>query len=175
MELSTWIRAKRGRFAQLARAVGVAQSWLWQMAHRGAKVPKATALAIEQATGGEVSRRETRPRDWMRLWPDMASQATQHPPQQAAATQQQAINPPTPMKLDDTQGCTGAEGPGPYGVQPICADCWRRGRPMPHIEPAFDGVYCKERRAPDHGPEHAAETARYVPCKVGGAHGLGCI
>lgn len=40
-------------------------------------VPEKSAVAIEVATQGAVSRRDLRPNDWQDIWPELALLATQ--------------------------------------------------------------------------------------------------
>lgn len=39
---------------------------------RGSRVPAEYCAAIEQVTGGAVSRRDMRPDDWYLIWPELA-------------------------------------------------------------------------------------------------------
>lgn len=56
---------------QLAVAVGATEAsvtW-WKQGKRA--VPAIYAVAIEQATGGAVTRQDLRPDDWQRYWPEL--------------------------------------------------------------------------------------------------------
>jgi DNA-binding transcriptional regulator YdaS (Cro superfamily) len=52
-----------------------AQIRQWQHGYAKRKPGPAYCLAIETATGGAVTRRDLRPGDWHRIWPDLAMKA----------------------------------------------------------------------------------------------------
>jgi DNA-binding transcriptional regulator YdaS (Cro superfamily) len=70
MELKKYL-STRGRQSALAAATGLSPAFIWQMANGLKSVPVAHCVAIEVATGGEVSRKDLRPNDWHRVWPDL--------------------------------------------------------------------------------------------------------
>lgn len=55
----------------LARAIGVTQSAVSNWRARSALVPSEHCAAIERATAGAVTRRDLRPDDWHRIWPEL--------------------------------------------------------------------------------------------------------
>jgi len=57
----------------LAKLIGVAPSFVNQWVSRERPVPVKHCLAIEQATGGKVTRKELRPKDWEAIWPELAT------------------------------------------------------------------------------------------------------
>lgn len=65
-----------GGQAVLARAIGVAPSFVNQMAHGSRGVGYINAVSIERATDGAVTRRDLRPDDWHLIWPELAEAAT---------------------------------------------------------------------------------------------------
>lgn len=71
MDIKTWCEAERGRAVKLADSIGVSPSFLSQMAGGGRPIPAVYCIAIETATGGAVTRREMRPDDWYRIWPEL--------------------------------------------------------------------------------------------------------
>lgn len=71
MLLRTYVSAERGRCAALAKVIDVHPVLVSQWASGTRRVPIEHCLAIEQATAGAVSRRELRPVDWQRIWPDI--------------------------------------------------------------------------------------------------------
>lgn len=76
MDLKTYIsNSPRGTASGLARALSISPSYLSQMASGLAPISPERAVAIELATASAVSRRELRPEDWQRIWPEMASEA----------------------------------------------------------------------------------------------------
>jgi DNA-binding transcriptional regulator YdaS (Cro superfamily) len=75
MNLKDWANQTRGRQAALAAFLNVPApnvcSWV-----SGQKQPSIkTAVAIEQFTGGEVTRKDLFPTDWKAIWPELAEPA----------------------------------------------------------------------------------------------------
>ena len=71
---------------QLAVAVGVKsdmQIRQWQHSYRGRKPGPIYCWAIERATNGLVTRKELRPDDWQRIWPELADPAADQQQQPA--------------------------------------------------------------------------------------------
>lgn len=58
--------------AEFARAIGCPPAFIsqWKSGHR--PVPLEYMAIIEYATGGEVTRKDLRPDDWMKIWPELA-------------------------------------------------------------------------------------------------------
>ena len=48
------------------------------------KFPAELCALIERATGGDVTRRDLRPDDWHRIWPELADDAHPAPVEEAA-------------------------------------------------------------------------------------------
>lgn len=61
-----------GGVSALAALAGVKQPTVSQWAHGKRPVPPRFCPAIEQATGGAVTRRDLRPDDWAQIWPELA-------------------------------------------------------------------------------------------------------
>lgn len=55
----------------MAKALGIGQSTVSNWKMRG-NVPVEYLAAIEQATGGRVTRKHFRPKDWKRIWPELS-------------------------------------------------------------------------------------------------------
>jgi DNA-binding transcriptional regulator YdaS (Cro superfamily) len=74
MNLTTYLEQTRSSTA-LAKAIGVSPVMvsLWKTGAR--PVPIERCVAIEQATGGAVTRRDLRPDDWHLIWPELAQKA----------------------------------------------------------------------------------------------------
>lgn len=72
MKLSEYISKERGRGAAIASILGVAPQQIYQWASGSREVPFERAVEIEQATKGEVTRKDLRPDDWDRMWPELA-------------------------------------------------------------------------------------------------------
>lgn len=73
-----------GGVGKLAAAVGVVQGAVSNWRMRGSAVPPEHCATIEQATNGIVTRRDLRPNDWKKIWPELATAQSQ---QAQAATQ----------------------------------------------------------------------------------------
>lgn len=56
----------------LAEKVGVKHQVVWAWINRNS-VPCSYAAAIEDATNGEVTRKQLFPNDWQTIWPELAS------------------------------------------------------------------------------------------------------
>jgi len=55
----------------LAEQIGVQPQLIWAWINRG-NVPVERCTAIEQATNGQVTRKDLRPDDWEAIWPELA-------------------------------------------------------------------------------------------------------
>lgn len=76
MILSDYLSADDAKSAaDLAREVGVSSSLLYQWRTGRRPVPLEHCAAIERATSGAVTRRDLRPDDWQRIWPELAELA----------------------------------------------------------------------------------------------------
>ncbi len=61
--------------AALGRCVGVSPALVYQWRTGRRPVPVEHCADIERVTIGEVSRRDLRPDDWQRIWPELAEEA----------------------------------------------------------------------------------------------------
>ena len=66
-----------GSQQKLAEHCGVVQTAVAAWVKRGTVPPEHCAL-IEQGTKGEVTRKELRPDDWQRIWPELADPPAAH-------------------------------------------------------------------------------------------------
>ena len=71
MKLKDYV-AERGVTATLARQIGAQPQLMWQWASGVRPVPIERCVAIEIATKGAVTRRDLRPDDWQKIWPELA-------------------------------------------------------------------------------------------------------
>ncbi|MEY0017261.1 transcriptional regulator [Providencia rettgeri] len=72
MKLKDYILSlERGEVKKLAQQLGVSSSYLSQMSSGRVPVPIARCIDIENATSGLVTRKELRPLDWNKIWPDI--------------------------------------------------------------------------------------------------------
>ncbi len=70
MKLSEYLKQDGGA-GNLARELGVATSYMINMAAGVNPISPARAVVIARATGGLVPRWETRPKDWHLIWPEL--------------------------------------------------------------------------------------------------------
>lgn len=59
----------------LGAILGVTKSAVHQWTNPDRDVPVEHCFAIEQATGGKVTRRDLRPNDWQKIWPELSDAA----------------------------------------------------------------------------------------------------
>ena len=86
MNLNDWLKQERGRQAGLARYLGVKPPQVADWISQDKPVPVVHMAAIEAYTDGAVTRRDMRPTDWQRIWPELAySDATLFHPAPAAS------------------------------------------------------------------------------------------
>jgi DNA-binding transcriptional regulator YdaS (Cro superfamily) len=72
MNLSEYLADKQNQSSALARAIGVPAALVYQWKTGIRPISTDHCAAIEMATGGKVSRRDLRPDDWQRIWPELA-------------------------------------------------------------------------------------------------------
>ena len=78
MELAKYLdTAGRGSISRLAREVGAHVPDMSRWASKQRIVPVQHCLAIERATAGTVTRRDLRPDDWQKIWPELAEPTAQ--------------------------------------------------------------------------------------------------
>ena len=61
MQFSDYLASKEMSQTELARRVGVTQGMVWQWMNGHRRIAAEKVLAIEEATGGKVTRHEMRP------------------------------------------------------------------------------------------------------------------
>lgn len=88
MTLTEWTAAQRGRSLQLARALGVTPPVVSDWCTGKKRVPFEQCMPIEVATSGEVTRRDLKPDEYLRHWPELAD-AHLHPHAPAPAPAQE--------------------------------------------------------------------------------------
>ena len=72
MNLKIWAGKERGRGLLLAKTLGVKPPTVSDWITGKKQVPLERCMPIETATGGEVTRRDLRPKDHHIHWPEMA-------------------------------------------------------------------------------------------------------
>lgn len=85
MHLADYLSAERGRQAALCKQIGIHAPDVSRWAQGARPVPIEHCAAIEAATCGAVSRRDLRPADWHRIWPDLVT--AEHPAPEPVAQQ----------------------------------------------------------------------------------------
>ena len=65
--------AKENR-QKFSKAVGTTENYLRRAISGGVTFPAETCVAIERATGGQVTRKDLRPNDWQDIWPELAGE-----------------------------------------------------------------------------------------------------
>ena len=63
-----------GSQVELARLLGKKQPHIYKWLNSPNGVPPEHCFPIETATGGKVTRRDLRPDDWKRIWPELSGQ-----------------------------------------------------------------------------------------------------
>lgn len=69
MNLRCYLLLERGRNTQMAAYLNVSRGFVSMMANGKKPVPPKIAIAIENFTGGEVSRKDLIP-NWQEIWPE---------------------------------------------------------------------------------------------------------
>lgn len=73
MELKKYIDSlERGKAKELATKLGVSSSYLSQMASGRCSISPSRCVEIELATNKIVTRRDLRPEDWIKIWPEIS-------------------------------------------------------------------------------------------------------
>lgn len=73
MKLTIYLhQQKRGAVKALANQIGANSSDISFWSSGARPVPVRSAVAIEKATNGAVTRRDLRPQDWHLIWPELA-------------------------------------------------------------------------------------------------------
>lgn len=74
MKLKNYIKqSPKGEAKRLAECLGVSKSYMSQMISGLAAVNPERCVVIEKETLGVVTRRDLRPLDWWRVWPDLSN------------------------------------------------------------------------------------------------------
>lgn len=101
MKLSAWLDVERGRGVQLATSIGVSPVLIsqWSGGPRPRVPPIERCVPIERATGGQVTRADLRPDDYLDIWPELGTQPAEvaaPPAAWAGPDRRQTTNPPHP-------------------------------------------------------------------------------
>lgn len=71
MDLKTYLNQEKGTAQKLAAVLAVSKSYLSQLASGKAALSAQRCVEIEEATNGAVTRRDLRPTDFHRIWPEL--------------------------------------------------------------------------------------------------------
>lgn len=110
MKLIEYVKG-RGSQRDLADKIGITPVLISQWANELRPVPPERCVEIERATAGQVSRKDLRPDDWHKIWPELAvapapRRATDPVPAPGYAGRQ----PPTTNAILDTVPLRAAVG-----------------------------------------------------------------
>lgn len=72
MNLKAYLSEKRGRQAELAKAIGAHAPDISRWADGERPIPISHAAQIEIHTGGAVTRKEMFPDSWQSIWPELS-------------------------------------------------------------------------------------------------------
>jgi DNA-binding transcriptional regulator YdaS (Cro superfamily) len=78
-KLKAWADGRRGRISELSKALDVPYSFVFKMALGEKAIPMSHGAAIEQFTGGAVTRKDMFPDTWQRIWPELANSSVNQP------------------------------------------------------------------------------------------------
>lgn len=77
MDLRTYISTSElGTSKTLAESLGVSKSFMSQMISGKAPISIERCVEIEEATSGVVTRKDLRPNDWQKIWPELRATQT---------------------------------------------------------------------------------------------------
>ena len=85
MKLIEYVKG-RGSQRDLADKIGITPVLISQWANALRPVPPERCVEIERATGGEVSRKDLRPEDWHKIWPELVAVDPGHAGRQPPST-----------------------------------------------------------------------------------------
>lgn len=74
MDINTYLNTVESA-ASLARKLGISPVLISQWKNGTRPVPLERCAVLEQVTAGAITRKELRPDDWERIWPELADAA----------------------------------------------------------------------------------------------------
>ena len=101
--LKKWLSAERGRGVRLAARLHVPPSFVAKMASGEKNIPLEHATDIEVFTEGAVTRKDIRPDDWARIWPELA-ESQEKPSPELTSQAQAAINSEARQQAQEVAG-----------------------------------------------------------------------
>ena len=102
MKLIEYVKS-HGSQRGLADKIGITPVLISQWANELRPVPPERCVEIERATHGHVSRKDLRPKDWHKIWPELANApAPRRATDPAPAPGHAGRQPPSPTNILDT-------------------------------------------------------------------------
>jgi DNA-binding transcriptional regulator YdaS (Cro superfamily) len=101
MKLIDYVK-NRGSQRSLALKLGITPVLISQWANEQRPVPPERCVEIEIATGGIVGRKDLRPDDWPKIWPELAHAPTRRSTDPKIADGHGGRQPPNPHNILDT-------------------------------------------------------------------------
>ncbi|MBY0237883.1 MAG: helix-turn-helix domain-containing protein [Burkholderiaceae bacterium] len=102
MDLKNYFIDAGVKKAGFARAIDVSPALLHQWIEKIRPVAIQHCAAIEQQTGGRVTRQELRPDDWQKIWPELAAPANRRATDPASSPGHCGRQPASPHNILDT-------------------------------------------------------------------------
>lgn len=103
MDLKNYLIESDTKKAEFARAINVSAALLHQWIKGIRPVASQHCPAIEKQTGGKVTRKELRPDDWHKIWPELVNaSAPRRATDPAPAPGHAGRQPPTTNRILDT-------------------------------------------------------------------------
>lgn len=92
----------RGSQRSLADKLGITPVLISQWANAQRPVPPERCVEIENATAGEVTRKDLRPDDWQKIWPELAATQARRTTDLVPVQGHCGRQPPKPQNILDT-------------------------------------------------------------------------
>ena len=117
MDLKNYLIESDTKKAEFARAINISAALLHQWIEGIRPVAIQHCPAIEKQTGGKVTRKELRPDDWHKIWPDLAAApAPRRSTDPVPSTGHAGRQPPTTNCILDTVPDRAAVGIDARGI-----------------------------------------------------------
>lgn len=72
MKITTYLNSKKMSQANFAESLNVSAGMVTQWLNGHRPISPERCVEIEQVTGGMVTRKDLRPKDWKKIWPELA-------------------------------------------------------------------------------------------------------
>lgn len=74
MKLKEYFLSRRGEQSRMAKVLGVSRSQMSQMVSGSCAISNERCVVIENLTSGLVSRKDLKPDEWKKIWPELDQQ-----------------------------------------------------------------------------------------------------